>query len=158
MQNKVFYYTNPTRDRHKARVLQLLIEKETGLKLVNPFYNVDGTPTAEIRAMDRNEKSPVSSGQIVQDDKRLIKTYDGLIGYITNKTSWGSIEESFLAFEVLGKPTYLIFDPDSRGDCEVCGCTNPNNPNHPWPIEHSSRVFGTIEGFIAFAKEKLVSQ
>ena len=150
-----FYFTNPTYDRHKAREIQLKIEAETGLELVNPFYNKAGVPTKEIKALDKGDRPEVSEGEIIHNDLKLVRDHEGVIAYITKKTSWGSISETFYSAYVLGKPTHLIFDPDSRGGCEHCGITNDNNPDHPWPKGNSTRIFGSVEAFIAYAKEKL---
>ena len=144
---KSYYFTNPTADRHKAREIQLLIEKETGLNLINPFYGPDGTPTQEIKQLDNGEKTTVKSPEIVAVDMKMIRESDGIIGWISDRTSWGSIQEAFYCHHVLAKPVYLIFDPDCRNRI--------NNPDHPWAIESSTRIFGTVQGFVQFAKEKL---
>jgi hypothetical protein len=144
---KSFYFTNPTADRHKAREIQLQIEKQTGLSLINPFYGADGSPTEEIRQLDNGEPTTVRSPEIVAVDMKMIRDSDGIVGWISDRTSWGSIQEAFYCHQVLAKPVYLIFDPDTR--------SRINNPQHPWAIESSTRIFGNVEGFIAYAKEKL---
>jgi len=149
---KTFYFTNPTHDRHKAQEIRLLIEKETDIELVSPFYDRAGTPTSEIAKLDRGEKVTISSAEIVQTDFNLVRKLDGVVAYITRKTSWGSISECVFAW-TLGKPVYLIFDPRSQGNCKVCGTFNNNAPNHPFPTEIGDK-FGNIEAFINFAKEK----
>lgn len=155
--NKVYYFTNPTDDRHRSREVQLRIESETGLKLVNPFYDIAGVASKEIKALDRGDFSPISCGEIIHNDLKLVRDCGGVIAFITNKTSWGSIDEVFYSGFEKGFPTYLIFDPDTR-DPAVCPChgiKNPNNPSHPWPKGTVTKIFGTVEGFINFAKEKL---
>jgi len=144
---KTFYFTNPTDDRHRSREIQLLIEKETGLVLDNPFYDKTGKPTDEIKALDNGEKPKISHNEIVDRDLEMIDNSDGLVAFITDKTSWGSIQECFYASRVIKRPTYIICDPKTRSKI--------NNPNHPWVLRNSTKVFGTLEGFIAFAKEKL---
>lgn len=146
---KHFYFTNPTKDRHKARELQLLLEKELHgiLTLSNPFYDVAGQPTEEIGYLDKGLEPQVEPGTIIHNDLKQIRDLDGIIAWITENTSWGSICETFFSSYVLGKPTYLIFDPATRN--------NVNNPDHPWPRGNSTRIFGSYEAFIAFAKEKL---
>lgn len=155
MNKQIYYFTNPTKDRHKAREIQLKIEKETGLELENPFYDRAGTPTKEIAALDRGERADVSSGEIIHNDLKKIRDAFGIIAWITRNTSWGSISETFFSSYMLGKPTYIIFDELSRGTCSVCRASNPNNPEHPWPMGNSTKIFGNLHAFIAFAKERL---
>lgn len=145
----IFYFTNPTKDRHKAREVQLRIEAELKgvLRLVNPFYDNAGTPTKEIASMDRGERSEVSPGEIVHNDLKLIRDLDGVVAWITGNTSWGSISETFFSAYVLGKKTYIIFDPNTRN--------NINNPDHPWPKGNSTKIFGSVDAFIEFAKARL---
>ena len=143
MKNK-YYWTNPTADRHKAREIQLYIESQVDLILVSPFYTKDGIPTKEIKQLDNKEIVTVSSAEIVAIDKKLIRDCDGVVGWVSDKTSWGSVMEFIWAYEVACKPVYIIFQ-DTH-----------NLIRHPWASEHSTRMFGTIEGFIAFAKENLV--
>jgi len=154
---KTFYFTNPTFDRHKGQEMRLMIDSELEgtVQLLSPFYDKAGNPTPEIRALDRGEKPEgISKHDIVGSDLDMIEQSDGVVGWITNKTSWGSIQEACIAFREMHKPVYLIFDPKTRGICEHCNGFNPNYPAHPWANKHATRVFGTIEGFIAFAKAK----
>lgn len=147
---KVFYFTNPTKDRHKARELQLRIEKELAgvLELDNPFYDRAGTPTKEIAQLDRGERAEISEGEIIHNDLKKIRDSEGVVAWITDGTSWGSISETFYSSYVLGKLTYIIFDPHTRN--------NINNPEHPWPKGNSTKIFGSVEAFITFAKARLL--
>jgi len=146
---KTFYYTNPTKDRHKARELQLRIEKELAgiVELDNPFYNRAGTPTKEIAQLDKGVKAEISAGEIIYNDLKKIRDSEGVLAWVTGTTSWGSISETFYSSYVLGKPTYIIFDPHTRN--------NINNPEHPWPKGNSTKVFGSVEAFVEFAKARL---
>lgn len=139
------YYTNATADRHKAREIQLKIEAETGLELVNPFYNCNGDPTEEIKQLDSGVQPTVSWSEIVATDKKMIRECDGIVAFISSKSSFGSAMEIFYCHDTLGKPVYSI-------------CLDSNTRQHPWLLEFSNKMFGTIEGFVQFAKEKLVSQ
>lgn len=153
---KQFYFTNPTDDRHRAKKLQAHIEQrlEGLIKLDNPFYDKNGDPTPEIRSLDRGEKTSLSENDIVEMDVDKIKENDGLIGWITNKTSWGSIQEASITYREMHKPVYLIFDPQTQSTACECGTKNPNNPKHPWAKKHSTRIFGNVEAFVAWAKER----
>ena len=151
---KTFYFTNPTDDRHKAKEIRKQIEKAVNIQLLNPFYDHVGNPTKEIAALDKGKPVSVSDSEIVHSDLKMIRDSDGVIAYITNKSSWGSIQECFVAHYMFGKTVYIIFDPKTQSKCEQCGIKNPNNPKHPWAKANSTRVFGNLEGFIAYAKEK----
>lgn len=151
---KKFYFTNPTFDRHKAQEIRMRIEKEANIELVSPFYDKAGTPTAEIAKLDKGQKPEgISSGEIFQTDMNLVRQLDGIVAYITRKTSWGSITEIVYAW-TLGKKVYLIFDPNSQGNCDICGTFNNNAPKHPFPKELKTRQFGSVDAFIEFAKKE----
>lgn len=144
---KRFYYTNPTSDRHRARVIQGIIERATGLELVNPFYNKYGEPTEEIAQLDKGLASDISSPEIVYTDLKLVKDSDGIVGWFTNKSNWGSISEVIYCYSIYHKPVYLIFDPLTRG--------GTNSPDHPFVVEHITKGFRTVDEFIEFAKANL---
>ena len=149
-----FYFCNPTAHRHQAQEIRLRIEAETNIDLISPFYEADGTPTEEIRQLDNGEATTIDQYQIVDRDLELIDNSDGIVAYVTNRTSWGSIQECYHAARVCRRPTYIIFDPATRGACSHCGVSNPNNIAHPWAKRNSAKLFESVEEFIAFAKEK----
>lgn len=157
---KKFYFTNPTDDRHRSKEVQNRIEKELKgiIELVNPFYDCAGNPTTEIASLDKGEVSKVSDGEIVHSDMKLIRDVDGVVGFITNKTSWGSIQECFGSHYMFGKLTFIIFDPKTSlqklGNCEHCGTKNPNNIKHPWPRANSTCLYDSVEAFIKNMKER----
>lgn len=146
--------TNPTADRAKGRIILAQIEAETNLELYNPFYDRAGNPTPEVRQLDRGERSNLSAPEIVSKDLKMIVDVDGVIAWVTNKTSWGSIQECVIAYREMHKAVYIIWDEGTRGVCEVCRGFNPNTPGHPWAEEHCTRSFGTLQGFIDFAKKE----
>lgn len=154
-----YYFTNPVDDRERAKEVQRKIEMELKdiLRLVNPFYDQAGNPSKEIAALDKGEIPHVSSGEIVHQDLKLIRDYKGVIGFITNKSSWGSIQEAFFSHYMCGKPTYLIFDPKTSaqklGPCKECGTKNPNNITHPWPAANSTCRFISVDAFIKHMRE-----
>lgn len=154
MDKPKYYFTNPTADRHKARKVLLRIIKETNLRLINPFYDEQGNPTEEVRMLDRGLKPKVSTPEIVAADLKLIHDCQGVIAWITNRTCWGSIQECCIAYREFKLPVYIIWDEGSRGTCEHCKGANPNTPGYPWAVDHCTQTFGTLQGFIDFAKKK----
>lgn len=137
-----FYFTNPTADRVRAREVQLLIEKSTGLTLDNPFYNNAGTPTKEIQQLDKGLPVSISEDEIVAADLRKIQDSVGVIAYVTGKASFGSPMEIFYARGVLGKPVYTI-------------CYDEKLRKHPWLKYYSTNIFNSVESFLTFASQKL---
>lgn len=154
---KRFYFTNPTYDRHKGQYVRLAIEGELKgiVELVSPFYDRNGTPTPEIAALDKGEVPEIEDDVIVEGDLRKVQECDGLVAWITRRSSWGSIQEACITFREYHKPVYIIFDPFSRGTCQHCKGFNPNHPTHPWARKHATKIFPNIQAFIQFAKERL---
>ena len=151
---KIFYWTNPTGDRHRAQQLRIQLEKELeGLvKFTSPFYNSAGEPNDEIRALDRGKPSPISKYEIKGKDIALITEADGVVAFVTNQTSWGSIQECYESYDVQHKPTYIIFDGRTQGKCKHCNTKNPNDPNHPWALTSCTRAFNSPQSFIDYIK------
>ena len=138
---KTFYFTNQVVDRHEARIVEVAIERATGLILDNPFYLHDGTPTKEIEQLDAGEKVTISDSQIVADDMKKIRESDGIVAYMKSY-SLGSPMELFYAHEILGKPVYVI-------------CVNERMRTHPWLRYCTNKVFNNAREFVQFAKESL---
>jgi len=157
---KKYYWTNPTGDRLRAQEIRLYIEKELKgiLELVSPFYDRAGQPTEEIKALDKGEKSNITSYEILGRDIDLITESDGVVGIVTNKTSWGSIQEFYESKCVQHKPTYIIFDERTQGTCSHCGTANPNNPDHPWAVRSAVRTFNSPDSFIDYMKHHFGSK
>lgn len=129
------YFTNQTADRHKAREIEVKIEKATGLILDNPFYEHDGTPTKEIKVMDAGEKPDMSDAEIVAADLKKIKEADALLAYFSIDRNIGSAMEVAIASFAWGKPVFVIADL-------------PNALNHPWIKYFANQVFATPYEFI----------
>lgn len=140
---KTFYFTNQLINRHNARTVEVLIEEATGLRLDNPFYGDDGTPTLEIAQLDAGQKCTIENPTIVRMDLKKIIDSDGIIAYLTHR-SFGSPCEIALAHEMWGKPVYAIVPAGSEVD-----------PNHPWVQELTNKVFRSVEEFIAYSKENI---
>jgi hypothetical protein len=143
---KTFYFTNQLADRHEAQVIEVLIEKSTGIRLDNPFYGDDGKPTVEIAQLDAGQPVTVENSTIVRMDLKKIIDSDGIIAYLT-RYSFGSPCEIALAHEMWGKPVYIIVPEHSQVSAD-----------HPWVQELSTKVFRSVEEFVMFAKNNLVEK
>lgn len=121
---KIFYFTCPTADRHKAR--EAWEKLRDGLKgiayVANPFYYQNGDPKPEIRALDGGGKPRITKEDIVEMDLELINmAKDGLIAYLSPYTSHGSAMELWEARRMLRRPVYALHKTTKDGREE-----------HPW--------------------------
>lgn len=157
MKPKVFYFANATASRRWGQQVRLFIEEclEGILRFKSPFYDRDGTPTEEIALLDQGiTPTTVSKYDIVGRDLEMMRECDGVVAFITPQCSWGTIQETCIAYREFNLPVYLIFDEANRGKCTKCNGFNPNDPSHYWPNVHSTRVFESVKAFIIFAKEE----
>lgn len=127
-----WYYTNQTIHRHKAREIELRIEKETGLVLENPFY--DGEHK-EIADLDAGRPIKISADEIVGMDLRKVRDSDGIIALMSSNRNIGSAMEIAIGSYSWGKPVYVI-------------APNKSCYNHPWVKYFATRIFRTPSEFI----------
>ncbi len=128
------YLAHSTLDRHEVRQQELMLERELGIDLYNPFYDTD---RPEIRDLDAGIRKPYSQGAdpklVVTRDLNKIDDYDGLVA-IVSKESIGASSEIFYNSYVLKKPTYLII-------------TNERLFEHPWLKYLATERFHSVEEF-----------
>lgn len=127
-----WYFTNQTCHRRRAREIELRIEKETGLRLENPFY--DGEHK-EIADLDAGRPIKVTSDEIVGADLRKIRDADGIVALMSSVKNIGSAMEIAIGAYSWGKPVYVI-------------ATNPKLYSHPWIEYFATRRFRTPSEFI----------
>lgn len=127
-----YYYTNQTCHRHRARAIELRIEKETGLRLENPFY--DGEHK-EIADLDAGRPIKISADEIVGMDLRKVRDADGIVALMSSVRNIGSAMEIAIGAYAWGKPVYVI-------------ATNKKLYDHPWVIYFATRRFRTPSEFI----------
>jgi len=133
-----FYLAHPFDTRHDIRKWELEVEKVTGLKIINPFYD---TPRDDVVGIDegrdgRYEK--LDPLELVPRDVRAIRKADGVIAFVTGDLSYGTIQELVYAY-LDAAPVYLV-------------CTN-GHEDHPWLVYHATKVFTTreeLEEFLVF--------
>jgi len=127
-----YYFTNQTVHRRKAREIELRIEKETGLRLENPFYDGDHK---EIADLDAGRPIKVTADEIVGADLRKIRDSDGIIALMSSSKNIGSAMEIAIGSYSWGKPVYVI----ATSKCAY---------NHPWIKYFATRLFKTPTEFI----------
>ncbi len=132
------YLAHPFAARASVREWELKVEAETGLVLVNPFYDMDRPEVGEIDAGMR-DKYNVDATDIVEGDLSLMRSCDGMIVVIADvKGSYGTVME--LAYgQMWDMPTMLIV-------------TN-GEQKHPWLQYHANYI---VTDFDAAARALVV--
>jgi len=144
--SKILYLAHNFLTRKKIRKWELRVEEKYNINLDNPFYdNLDRA--GEMLILDslkdcsrgqREYLSTRSAYNIVEDDLEKIRKSDGLIA-ILNDVRVGSPMEVFYASRVLRIPVYIV--------------TRKYN-NHPWVIQHATKIFPSKSELEAFIKKK----
>jgi len=131
MLGTTFYLSHPWKSRAYVRKWELNIEKQTGITLLNPFYD---EPRREVDEIDNGtrEEYDLDPYMIVQRDIAAIRRCEGVVAIIDGGTSYGTIMEIVYAFS-MGKPVYLI-------------CTN-GQEKHPWLRYHCLTIFTSFKEF-----------
>lgn len=149
MLKKRFYLTNQSVDCKEARHLELIIEKETGLELENPFFDGDAREAKTIVNITKEGltkgdvgKVKLTADEIVGMDLRKIRDSDGIVALMTSEFCVGSAMEIAIAAFSWGKPVYVI-------------ARNPYFRVHPWVKYFASKIFNDVPEFIIYAKEHL---
>ncbi len=133
------YLAHPFDSRRDMRLEQEIFEKATGIKLINPFYDIH---REDIIAIDegRAERSAVCDPvEIVERDVEAIMNSDGILAIINGKQSVGTMMEIVYSCVVFNLPTYIV-------------CSDGQHL-HPWLQYHGCGVFESMEEAIAYFKE-----
>jgi hypothetical protein len=141
----VFYYANQFKNRHIALELQKELEYYHGLRLVNPFYDMQ---REDIIAIDEAERSHVilplrtidSCRQTMLNDLEIISECDGIVCILYDHDVIGSFMETFYASYVLKIPVYLI-------------CYDRTIREHLWIRALCWKIFETVEDFKSYVRD-----
>ena len=145
------YMAHPFGDRFRLREEEKKIERQTGLKLINPFYDVEGR--TDVRRFDKIAKQKKLGDRtarhtwglsmksttpkvVVERDLKTIRHTNGVLAFFTDKISVGTPMEVFYASRVLHHPVYLIIEDKAK-------------MGHPWLVYLSTAVYSTVDEFIA---------
>lgn len=146
-----FYLAHPFPDRHLIRdKIEPLIEKETGLDLINPFYDerYEREDVTKVDAgMQHASDQSLNPQKIVDGDLANVKRASGVIAIVSPNISVGTFMELFYSAYVL------------HGDCYVIcleGVTERQS-QHPWlRYMTNEHIFKSPEEFIKYWKEEVV--
>jgi len=107
------YLAHPLPLRQEIRARELEIEKETGIELVNPFYDTGRDDIYEIDAGLKGRSDPsLDFRKIVEKDIANVQRSDGVVAYITKTMhSIGTMCELWEAVR-MHIPIYIV-SPDS---------------------------------------------
>jgi nucleoside 2-deoxyribosyltransferase len=135
------YLAHPLDLRHEIRAIELAIEKETGIELLNPFYDTGRDDIYRIDAGEIDRHAPdLDHNAIVFKDLGNIEACDGIVAFIKRGTySIGTICEMWDTAMIKRKPVFVVSE---------------DSLSHPWVrfvIEHSKgRGFKTWTDFKLF--------
>ena len=145
------YLAHPTDMRKEIREWEIEFEKETGIELLNPFYDEKGEdPEYEmIKQVDSGEIDPEMLNRypdkefamkIVQSDLDKISNCDALVAFIEpDMESFGTPMELFWSSYCLDKKTYVIIK-------KMAG--------HPWILGMATKIFKDKESFTEWIKNR----
>jgi len=140
------YLAHPVTMRKEIRQLELEIEKQTGIELINPFYDTERDDIEKIDSGQiTRESASLNPGNIVGKDLGQITMTDGVVAYLTKETHQiGTICEIWYCSQQAHKPIYVV-----STDCLM----------HPWVrfmVESSGgKGFNKWEEFIGWVEDNI---
>ncbi len=104
------YLAHPILSRDEVRKAEHKFEEETGIELVNPFYdNIERG--SDITEIDSGERKPYSHKldyrAIVESDTAAILDCDGMVAVLTGKPSIGTFMEIMIAKQ-FNKQVFIV--------------------------------------------------
>jgi nucleoside 2-deoxyribosyltransferase len=121
---------HPYAQKEEGRRIQGLIEKQTGLTIINPF-------TRDEQAIYDKKLAPGGGGldendcrDIVVMDLEKIDHTDGVVALLLDRGMIGTIMEIFYASAVKGRPV-------------ICYAPNKREQEHPWIRFYASAIAKT---------------
>lgn len=127
---RVFYLAHPFDSRHEVREWEKLVEADSDITLINPFYDLEGEDMAGHDAGRLERYEDILASDIVDRDVEAIYGADGVVAYISGALSYGTIMEIVYAYSH-AVPVYLI-------------CTN-GHEGHPWLKYHAKKIFLSLD-------------
>jgi len=135
------YLAHPFSSRHKMREWELEVEKELGIEIINPFFDVErddkdviedkkATLTTQSTRKDRYGLSDEDCAVLVERDIDLIQESNGMIAIVDGSLSYGTIQEMVYARDC----GILVYAVVSNGHI-----------GHPWLRYHSTEIFTSLD-------------
>jgi nucleoside 2-deoxyribosyltransferase len=137
------YLAHPFDSRKAIQIWQKKFEQATGIKLINPFYDLERTDVEEIdqhRAARYEKLDPVL---LVERDLGAIYDADFVVAFVTGDLSYGTIQEIVYAY-LAGKPVFIIVTNGHEG--------------HPWLKYHAAKIFTKAGDYIDFMLEYITTE
>lgn len=132
------YLAHELGERHAIREWELGFEKDTGISLLNPFY--DSPNRTDIAKIDKmtpeaikdylKTRNEAQCNQIVWRDLELIRKSDGMVAFVSK--SIGTSMEVIMASLIYLIPVYVISE---------------KYKNHAWIRTLATKTFSTVEEF-----------
>lgn len=141
-----FYLAHNFNLRKIIRKWELRIEGMYNINLDSPFYD-NLNRVEEMKILDsmkdeskeqKNYFSTRNSKSIIDDDLTKIRKSDGIVA-IANDTRIGTPMEIFFASRILRIPVYVI---------------TKKYANHPWILQHATKIFKNRTEFEKYVKNK----
>lgn len=126
------YLAHPFDSRKTVRIWEQKFERDTGIDLVNPFYDIERTDVEEIDQNRAERYEKLDHIHLVERDLTAIYASDFIVAFITGDLSYGTIQEIVYA-ALAEKPVYLIV---SNGHAD-----------HPWLKYHADKIFTNTADF-----------
>lgn len=132
------YLAHPFDTRQHVRKLELRIEQDTGVELVNPFYDTGRTDAIEIDEGRTGRYEKLDPETLVTKDLAMIDSCDGLVAFVPgHQFSFGTPCECWYALTI-DMPVYFI---------------SPEHHAHPWIRCIALRTGGDVmKSWCAFAQ------
>ena len=133
---KSYYLAHPCLEAFRIRKWELAFEKANPtIKLLNPFYDVDRPDIGEpnLNGFDQCAGNPTV---IVEGDKALLQSADGVVAIITGSQSYGTIMEIMYAYDIQQMSSIYM-------ENIILLITN-GQEKHPWFLYHATQIVTTF--------------
>jgi len=138
------YLAHPLVERKWIREIELYIEKETGIELVNPFYDTERSDIKDIDSGIKTRFDPdLDYTGIVDNDLNAIDNCKGVVAFLNHERTIGTPCEMWYCM-LKNMPVYVISEDVTM---------------HPWiryiVDKSEGKSFNDFSDFIKYIKENI---